>query len=63
MNITIMLKLDQALALVVCSEARNEARSMFLRSACNAIGQAAVKNARPAGNDIDVVVVVAFAHR
>ena len=63
MNITIMLKPHEAIALVVCCEARNEARSMFFRSACNAVGQAAVKNTGSAGNDIDVVMVVAFAHR
>jgi len=63
MNITIMLKPHEAMALVVCSEARNEARSMFLCSACNAVGQATVKHSGSAGDDIDVVVVVAFAHR
>src|ERR1700691_6222886 len=51
------------MALVVCSEARNKARSMFLRSPRNAIGQAAVKHSASAGNDIDVIVVVASAHR
>jgi hypothetical protein len=63
MNITIMLKPHEAMAVVVCGEARNEARSMFLRSACNAVGQAAVEDSGSAGNDIDVVVMVAFAHR
>jgi hypothetical protein len=63
MNITIMLKPHEAMALVVCSEARDEARSMFLCSACNAVGQAAIEYSGSAGNDIDVVVVVAFAHR
>ena len=63
MNITIMLKPHEAIALVVCSEAWNEARAVFLGSARNAIGKAAEKNSGSAGNDIDVVVVVAFAHR
>ena len=63
MNILVMLKPHEAMALVVSSEARNEARSMFLRSARNAIGHAAVKNTRSAGNDIDEIMVVAFAHR
>jgi hypothetical protein len=63
MNIPVMLKPDEAMALIIRSEARKSVRSMLIRSASNAIGHAAVENTASAGDDVDVVVVLAFAHR
>jgi hypothetical protein len=63
MNILVMLKPDEAVASIVCAEAWDSARSMFLRSTCNAVGHAAVKDSGSTGNDVDVVMVFALAHR
>ena len=63
MYISVMLIPNEAMASIVCTEAWNSARSMFVRSACNAVGHAAVENSGSTGNDVDVIVVFAFAHR
>jgi hypothetical protein len=62
MNITVVFKPHEAVALIGCREARNIRLSVFLCSTRNAIGHATVQNPATARDDIDVIVVVALRH-
>jgi hypothetical protein len=63
MNIAVMFKPDEAMTLIVCSEARNNTLPVLIRPARDAIGHATVQNAGSASNDIDVIVVISLFHR
>jgi hypothetical protein len=53
---------NKPIALVFLCETRNRALSMFLDPTLHAIGQSAVENVRSAGDDVNVVVMLSFAH-
>ena len=62
MNISVVFKPHETMALIICSEAGNRRPAVFPCSACHAIGHATVQNAAAARDDIDVIVVVALRH-
>jgi hypothetical protein len=53
---------NESIALVFLCEARNRSLSMFLQPTLHAIGQSAVENMRSASDDVNVVVMLSFAH-
>jgi hypothetical protein len=62
-DVFVVFEPDEAVALITRRETGNTSRSVFVCSARNTIRYAAVQNAGAAGNDVNVVVVVALAHR
>jgi hypothetical protein len=62
MNISVVFKPHETMALIGFGEARNIRLSVFVCSPCHAIGHATVQNAAAARDDIDIVVVVALRH-
>ena len=62
MNVSVVFKPHEAMALIVFSEARKKRLSVFLCSTRDAVGHATVQSAAPARDDVDIVVVVALRH-
>jgi hypothetical protein len=61
-NVLIALEPNESIALVYFCEAGNCGLSMFLNPAFDAIGHSAVENMGSAGNDVNEVVMISFAH-
>jgi hypothetical protein len=61
-NILVMLEPDEAMALIVCREAGDYRRPMFVSPTRDTVGYTAVQHPGSTGDYIDVVVMVALAH-
>jgi hypothetical protein len=61
-DILIAFEPNESIALVCFCETRNQALSMFLNPTLDAVGHSAVENVRSAGDDVNLVVMLSFAH-